>query len=184
MKIGYARVSTREQNLDRQIDQLEKEGCERIYCEKVSGTQSDRPELLRMMDSLRSGDTIVVSELTRLSRTSKHLIELVERFAELEVNIKSLKELWLDTTTPHGRLIFSVFAGLSQFERDLVQQRTVEGLEAARARGRKGGRPPKDTKAIELALKLYDLKTCNIAEITRTTGISKATLYVYLKNRG
>lgn len=183
MKIGYARVSTREQNLDRQIDQLEKEGCERIYCEKVSGTQSDRPELLRMMDSLRSGDTVIVSELTRLSRTSKHLIELVERFAELEVNIKSLKELWLDTTTPHGRLIFSVFAGLSQFERDLVQQRTVEGLEAARARGRKGGRPPKDTKAIELALKLYDSKTCNIAEITRTTGISKATLYVYLKNR-
>ena len=93
MKIGYARVSTREQNLDRQIDQLEKEGCERIYCEKVSGTQSDRPELLRMMDSLRSGDTVVVSELTRLSRTSKHLIELVERFAELEVNIKSLKDL-------------------------------------------------------------------------------------------
>ena len=136
-----------------------------------------------MMDSLRSGDTVVVSELTRLSRTSKHLIELVERFAELEVNIKSLKELWLDTTTPHGRLIFSVFAGLSQFERDLVQQRTVEGLEAARARGRKGGRPSKDTKAIELAMKLYDSKTCTIAEITRTTGISKATLYVYLKDR-
>lgn len=183
MIIGYARVSTLEQNLDRQIDLLKKEGCERIYSEKASGTKNDRPELLRMLDALRPGDTVIVSELTRLSRTQKFLIELVERFSRTEVNIKSLKEIWLDTTTPHGRLIFSIFAGLSQFERDLAQLRTMEGLKAARARGRKGGRPPVNSKAIELALKLYDSKTCTIAEIVKTTGISKATLYSYIRKR-
>lgn len=108
MKIGYARVSTLEQNLERQIDQLAKEGCERIYSEKVSGSKNDRPELHRMLDALRPGDTVIVSELTRLSRSQKFLIELVDRFSQTGVNIKSLKEIWLDTTTPHGRLIFSV----------------------------------------------------------------------------
>ena len=100
------------------------------------------------------------------------------------MNIRSLKESWLDTTTPHGRLVFSIFAGISQFERDLIQLRTVEGLKAARARGRKGGRPPKDKKTVELAMKLYDSKACSVAEILKTTGISKATFYTYLKNRG
>lgn len=184
MRIGYARVSTAEQSLDRQIDQLNQEGCERIYREKASGTRNDRPELLRMLDALRPGDTVIVSELTRLSRSTKDLIELVERLEKIGVNIKSLKESWLDTTTPHGRLVFSIFAGISQFERDLIQLRTVEGLKAARARGRKGGRPPKDKKTVELAMKLYDLKACSVAEILKTTGISKATFYTYLKNRG
>lgn len=183
MKIGYARVSTLEQNLDRQIDQLEKEGCERIYSEKISGTKNNRSELHRMLDALRPGDTVIVSELTRLSRSQKFLIELVDRFSQTGVNIKSLKEIWLDTTTPHGRLIFSVFAGLSQFERDSTQLRTLEGLAAARARGRKGGRPSVDHKKIELALKLYDSNACTVSEITKTTGISKATLYTYLKQR-
>lgn len=183
MIIGYARVSTLEQNLERQIDQLLQEGCERIYSEKVSGTKNDRPELHRMLDALRPGDTVIVSELTRLSRSQKYLIELVERFSQSGVNIKSLKEIWLDTTTPHGRLIFSVFAGLSQFERDLSQLRTLEGLAAARARGRKGGRPSIDRKKIELALKLYDSKACSISEIIKTIGISKATLYAYLQKR-
>ena len=141
MKIGYARVSTLEQNLERQIDQLEKEGCERIYSEKISGTKNNRPELHRMLDALRPGDTVIVSELTRLSRSQKFLIELVDRFSQTGVNIKSLKEIWLDTTTPHGRLIFSVFAGLSQFERDSTQLRTLEGLAAARARGEKEADP-------------------------------------------
>lgn len=183
MKIGYARVSTLEQNLDRQIDQLEKEGCERIYSEKISGTKNNRPELHRMLDALRAGDTVIVSELTRLSRSQKFLIELVDKFSQTGVNIKSLKEIWLDTTTPHGRLIFSMFAGLSQFERDSTHLRTLEGLAAARARGRKGGRPSVDHKKIELALKLYDSNACTVSEIIKTTGISKATLYTYLKQR-
>lgn len=183
MIIGYARVSKLDQNLNRQLDQLNKEGCERIYQEKVTGTKKDRPELIRMMDSLRKGDTIMVCELTRLSRSVKDLFELIERINEIGANIKSLKEPWLDTTTPHGRLLFSVFSGVSQFERDIIRERTLEGISAARARGRKGGRPRKDSKTVKLALDLYDSKTCSIDDILRTTGISRATLYLYLKNR-
>lgn len=141
MIFGYARVSKNDQNLDRQLDQLKQAGCNRIYQEKMTGTKKERPELTRMMDSLREGDTIIVCELTRLSRSVKDLFELVERINEIGADIKSLKEPWLDTTTPHGRLLFSVFSGVSQFERDIIRERTLEGISAARARGRKGGRP-------------------------------------------
>lgn len=184
MKIGYARVSMSDQNLDRQIDLLMKEGCERIYQEKGTGTRIDRIELNRMLEATRSGDTIVVAELTRLSRSVKDLITLVEKFNELGADIKSLKEPWLDTTTPQGRLLFSIFAGISQFERDLIQERTVEGLNAARARGRMGGRPKADQKKIDLALRMYEDKTCSVSEILKVSGISKATLYSYVKQRG
>lgn len=170
-----------DQNLDRQIDLLTKEGCERIYQEKGTGIKIDRNELNRMLEIMRSGDTIIVCELTRLSRSLKDLIMLIEKFNVMGVDIKSLKEPWLDTTTPQGRLIFSIFAGVSQFERDLIQERTVEGLKAARARGRRGGRPKVDQKKIKLALKMYEDKTCAVSEILKVTGISKATLYSYIK---
>lgn len=183
MIIGYARVSTLDQNLDRQIDQLQAAGCERIYQEKITGTRRERPELDRMIEALREGDTIVVCELTRLSRSVKDLFSLVDQFQQIGANIKSLKEPWLDTTTAQGKLMFTIFSGISQFERDLIQMRTKEGLEAARARGRKGGRPKVDAKSIELALKLYDSRSCSIADILKTTGISKATLYSYIKKR-
>lgn len=183
MIIGYARVSTLDQNLDRQIDQLQAAGCERIYQEKITGTRRERPELDRMIEALREGDTIVVCELTRLSRSVKDLFSLVDQFQQIGANIKSLKEPWLDTTTAQGKLMFTIFSGISQFERDLIQMRTKEGLEAARARGRKGGRPKVDAKSIELALKLYDSRSCSIADILKTTGISKATLYSYVKKR-
>ena len=139
--------SKKSQNLDRQLDQLKQAGCNRIYQEKMTGTKKERPELTRMMDSLREGDTIIVCELTRLSRSVKDLFELVERINEIGADIKSLKEPWLDTTTPHGRLLFSVFSGVSQFERDIIRERTLEGISAARARGRKGGRPKIDPKS-------------------------------------
>ena len=126
MIFGYARVSKNDQNLDRQLDQLKQAGCNRIYQEKMTGTKKERPELTRMMDSLREGDTIIVCELTRLSRSVKDLFELVERINEIGADIKSLKEPWLDTTTPHGRLLFSVFSGVSQFERDIIRERTHE----------------------------------------------------------
>ena len=170
-----------DQNLDRQLDQLTKEGCERIYQEKGTGTKIDRTELNKMLDAMRSGDTIVVTELTRLSRSVKDLIMLIEKFNEVGADIKSLKEPWLDTTTSQGRLLFSIFAGVSQFERDLIQERTVEGLNAARARGRMGGRPKVDKKKIDLALKMYEDKTCAVSEILKVTGISKATFYKYVK---
>lgn len=183
MVIGYARCSTADQNLDWQLDALNKEGCERIYQEKISGTKKERPELGKMLDALRAGDTVVICELTRLSRSTKDLFELVERISNAGANIKSLKEAWLDTTTPQGKLLFTIFAGVSQFERDLTYERTMEGLAAARARGRKGGRPRANSKAISQALALYDTGDVPIKDILETTGISKATLYKYINQR-
>lgn len=141
MKIGYARVSTQDQNLDRQRDLLLQNGCVRIYEEKVSGTKRDRPQLQLMLDTLREGDVVIVAELSRLGRSVRDLFAIVERINEIGAQIKSLKEPWLDTTTPHGRLLFTFFSGISEFERDLIRQRTKEGMAAARARGRNGGHP-------------------------------------------
>ncbi|MGM9741659.1 MAG: recombinase family protein [Candidatus Cryptobacteroides sp.] len=183
MKFGYARCSTLDQNLDWQIDALMKEGCDRIFQEKFTGTRKDRPELLRMLDMLREGDTVIICELTRLSRSVKDLFDLVERVEKAGANIKSLKEPWLDTTTPQGRLLFTIFSGVSQFERELIRERTMEGLASARARGRMGGRPGKDKKVVEQALTLYDSRAYSVDEISKTTGISRATLYKYINLR-
>ena len=183
MKLGCARCSALDQNLDWQIDALTKEGCDRIFQEKFTGTRKDRPELLRMMDMLREGDTVIICELTRLSRSVKDLFDLVEQVEKAGANIKSLKEPWLDTTTPQGRLLFTIFSGVSQFERELIRERTMEGLASARARGRMGGRPGKDKKIVEQALTLYDSKAYSVDEISKTTGISRATLYKYLNLR-
>lgn len=183
MTIGYARVSTSGQNLDRQCDSLMQAGCERIYKEKISGVKTQRPELERMLDALRVGDTVVITELTRLGRSVKELFAIIERVHEAGASIKSLRETWLDTTTPQGNLLLTIFAGLSQFERDLIRQRTKDGLEAARARGRKGGRPKAASGKIETALKMYDSKLHTIAEITAATGISRATLYRAIDKR-
>ena len=183
MKLGYARCSTLDQNLDWQIDALMKEGCDRIFQEKFTGTRKDRPELHRMMDMLREGDTVIICELTRLSRSVKDLFDLVEQVEKAGANIKSLKEPWLDTTTPQGRLLFTIFSGVSQFERELIRERTMEGLASARARGRMGGRPGKDKKIVEQALTLYDSKAYSVDEISKTTGISRATLYKYINLR-
>ncbi len=181
MKIGYARVSTEEQNLNRQLDMLNEAGCEKIFEEKISGIKKERPELFRMLEQLRKGDLIIVADLTRLSRSVKDLFQLVEQIKARGADIKSLKESWMDTSTPQGKLMFTIFAGISQFERDLISQRTIEGLVAARARGKKGGRPPKDEKDIKLALKMYEEKTYSISEITKATGLSKTVLYKYIK---
>ena len=181
MKIGYARVSTEEQSLNRQIDMLNEVGCEKIFEEKISGIKRERQELIKMLDQLRKGDLIIVADLTRLSRSVKELFQLVEQIEAKGANIKSLKESWMDTSTPQGKLMFTIFAGISQFERDLISQRTLEGLVAARARGKKGGRPPKDEKDIKLAKKMYEEKTYSISEITKATGIGKTALYKYFK---
>ncbi len=182
MKIGYARVSTEEQNLDRQIDILKQIGCDRIYEEKVSGIKKERPELNKMLDQIRTGDVIIISDLTRLSRSIKDLFSIVEQIEGKGANIKSLKESWVDTTTAQGKLMFTIFAGISQFERDLISQRTIEGLNAARSRGKKGGRPKVNNKDIKLAIKMYTSKIYSISEITKATGVSKTTLYRYINN--
>jgi DNA invertase Pin-like site-specific DNA recombinase len=183
MIFGYARVSTREQNLERQSDRLERSGCERIFQEKVSGAGRERPELNRLLEHPRPGDILIVGELTRLSRSVKDLFSLMDVIHQRGAHLKSLKEPWLDTTTPQGKLLFSIFAGTSQFERDLISQRTKEGLSSARARGRQGGRPPKPSKNIELAIKMHGHGNCSLAEIKAATGVSKTTLYRYLSDR-
>lgn len=154
-----------------------------INIEKITGTKAERPQLDKMLEQLRNDDTVIITELTRLSRSTKDLFSLVEKIEDKGADIKSLKESWLDTTTPQGKLMFTIFAGISQFDRDLISQRTLEGLESARARGRKGGRPKKQNDKIELAFKMYDDKKYSIAEITEATGISKPTLYRYIRER-
>lgn len=183
MIFGYARVSTEEQNLNRQLDQLKEAGAEKIYKEKITGTKKDRPELTKLLDYAREGDTIIITDLTRISRSTKDLISLVEELGGRGINIKSLKESWLDTTTAQGKLMFTIMAGLSQFERDLISERTKEGLKSARARGKQGGRPRVDKRNIERALMLYDLGNVSIADICNMCKISKNTLYNYIRAR-
>lgn len=177
---GYARVSTRSQELDRQLDLLNEHKCNEILTEKMTGTKANRPQLIRLKDKLRPGDTVVVESFSRLGRSTKDLIELVNYFEEHDVKLVSLKEKF-DTTTPQGRLMMTVFQAFSQFERDLIVERTKEGLKSARARGRKGGRPPVNQRDAERALKLYESQEYSVKEITEMTGISRATLYRYLK---
>lgn len=176
---GYARVSTHQQELNRQVDLLKDKNCNEILTEKVTGTKSSRPELDRLKDKLRPGDTVVVESFSRLGRSTKDLIDLVTYFEENSVKLISLKENF-DTTTPQGRLMMTVFQAFSQFERDLIVERTTEGLKSARARGRVGGRPAADSKSVDKAIRLYQSKEYSIKEITEMTNISKSTLYRYL----
>lgn len=179
---GYARVSTQQQELIRQLDMLKQYGCTEILTEKISGTKTDRPELIRLKDKIRPGDTLVIESFSRLGRSTKDLIELVEYFENKGIKLISIKENF-DTNTPQGKLMLTVFQAFSQFERDLIAQRTREGLSSARARGRKGGRPKVKEKNIEKALKLYDSKEYSISEIVEMSGVSQATLYRYIQKQ-
>jgi len=182
--IGYARISTDDQNLALQHDALTAAGCEKIYEDKISGAKAERPGLALALEVARAGDTLVVWRLDRLGRSLKDLIALAERLAERPVGLRSLKEA-LDTTSSGGRLIFHMFASLAEFERDLIRERTRAGLSAARARGRLGGRPKLLTpEKRKLAVQLYRAKEHSIAEICRLMGISKPTLYSYLAEAG
>ena len=177
---GYARVSTEQQNLDRQIDSLKKYGCDVIYNEKITGTKRDRPELEKLLDRITEGDVVVITELSRLGRSTKDLIELTELFHNKGVHLVSLKEQ-IDTATATGKLLFTLMSAIAQFERDVIADRTREGLVAARARGRKGGRPKTNSESIKKALKLYHTNQYTIREIEELTGVKKATLYRSLK---
>lgn len=179
-KVGYARVSTAEQNLDLQIDALKNAGCEKIFTEKESGKKHDRPELHKCLEYLREGDVLAVYKLDRLGRTTKQLINLVEDLKEKGIHFQAITN-GIDTTTSHGKFFFTVMAGFAEMEADLIKERTKAGLAAARARGRKGGRPATDPKVLEKAIKLYNSKTYSLKEITEITGVSKAKLYQELK---
>ena len=138
--LGYARVSTTDQQPQLQVDALQRAGCYRVFTETASGARADRPVLEQLLDQLRPGDTLVVWKLDRLGRSLRHLVDTVTGLAERGIGFRSLQEA-IDTTTPGGKLVFHVFAALAEFERDLIRERTAAGLAAARARGRHGGRP-------------------------------------------
>ena len=174
---GYARVSTSEQNPELQIDALQGAGCDRIFTDHASGAKEHRPELDHMLEMLREGDTVVVWKLDRLGRSVQNLVALVNRFNEQGVQFKSLTE-HVDTTTPGGVLVFNVFGAMAQFERDLIRERTNAGLKAARARGRKGGRPPRLTDAqVREVRRKYDGGTMTVGEIAKLMDVGRTTIY-------
>ncbi|MBN9344485.1 MAG: resolvase [Caedibacter sp. 38-128] len=186
MKIGYARVSTRDQSLSMQVEALKEAGCFQIHEEIASGAKAARPILDEIMRNLREGDTLVIWKLDRLGRNLAHLIHLTTKLIEKKVGLISLNDP-IDTTTPQGRLIFGIFASLAEFERELIRERTQAGLKSARARGRKGGRPKGMSKsAMEkaaIAEALYRNGTIPVKKIAEQLDISKTTLYLYLRSR-
>ncbi|HSH78244.1 MAG TPA: recombinase family protein [Herpetosiphonaceae bacterium] len=181
MLIGYARVSTSEQHLDLQKDALAAAGCERLFTDTVSGAKGERPGLTAALNECRPGDTLVVWKLDRLGRSLPHLMETVHELGARDVGFKSLQEQ-LDTTTAGGKLIFHLFAALAEFERDLIRERTQAGLAAARARGRKGGRPKGvDQTKQRAALALKQDGKRSVREICEIVGISRNTYYKYTR---
>jgi len=187
MDIGYARVSTKDQSLDLQVDALRRAGCAKVYQEVVGGAKVQRPVLDTLLGELRPGDVLVIWKLDRLGRSLRHLVELAGLLLEQQVGLKSLNDP-LDTTSSQGRLVFNLFASLAEFERDLIRERTQAGLVAARARGRLGGRPkglpPAAEKTACAAETLYRERRLSVREIAAQLGIAKSTLYDYLRHRG
>ena len=187
MKIGYIRISRDKQTTALQEDAMSHEQCERIFTDIMSGKRFDRPEFLRMLDMARPGDMIVVWRLDRLGRSLKQLIETVTLLGEQGIELRSLKEN-IDTTTSTGKLMFHIIGAMAEFERDVISERTQAGLEAARARGRRGGRPKAIQKIsprnLARAKELYREKSNTIAEIMQMTGFkSRNTFYKYVVNR-
>ncbi|MBV4414986.1 recombinase family protein [Clostridium tyrobutyricum] len=173
---GYARVSTVDQNLDRQIIALQEAGGEKIYQEKITGITKDRTELQRLLAELGEGDTVIVKELTRVSRSTLDMLDLVQQITEKGCFIRSLSEGWLDTGSPTGELMLTLMAGIAQFERRLLLQRCNEGRAVAVSKGVKMGRPKTGGKQMEYALELYKDKVMSIRKICEVTGVSKATM--------
>ena len=185
MKIGYAGVSTKDQNLDLQIDALKKAGVDEIHSEIASGAKTERPVLAETLNKLRSGDILVIWKLDRLGRSLRHLVELVPVLTERGIGLLSLND-HIDTTTPQGRLTFNLFASLAEFERDIIRERTQAGLVAARSRGRQGGRPPGLSEQAQQTAcateTLYREGKLSVAQIAGKLHISKSTLYSYLRH--
>ena len=182
--LGYARVSTGDQSPDLQLDALHAAGCYRVFADTASGALVARPELAKVLDQLRPGDTLVVWKLDRLGRSLRHLLEVVGDLERRGVGFKSLRER-VGTTTPGARLVFHLFGALAEFERDLIRERTAAGLAAARARGRRGGRPVVMTAAkAAVARQLYDSRQHTVAAIARTLGVSRASVYRHLPAAG
>ena len=178
--IGYARVSTSDQNLELQLDALKEASCRRVFEETASGANKARPQLSEALDFLRPGDTLVVWKLDRLARSVQQLIEVIEQLHKRSCGFRSLTEA-IDTTTAGGRLIFHIFGALAEFERSIIRERTMAGLEAARSRGRKGGRPRLMTdESLIVAQALLRDGVLTVRDIAKQIGVSEPTLYKYL----
>lgn len=185
MIVGYARVSTTEQNTERQDVALESLGCERIYIDKLTGATLDRPEFNKMMDFVREGDTLIVSEYNRLSRSTMDLLTTLQSLEDKGVIVKSIKEN-LDTSTPQGKLMLVIFAGLAEFERSLMKQRQAEGIERAKLAGKYKGRKPKeyDKEVFDEVMKGLADKTMSVTKASEKLGVTRATVYNILKKVG
>ncbi|MEG1143722.1 MAG: recombinase family protein [Bacilli bacterium] len=185
MLIGYARVSTEGQNLDRQINMLIEYGVDKrnIYQEKITGTKINREQLNKMIDDLQKDDIVVIADLTRVSRSTKDLLSIVDKIKSTGASIKSIKDTWLDTTSdnPYNSFLLTVMSGLSQLERDLISSRVKEGLKSAKARGRVGGRPSKRNSKSDTVKLLYR-EGYKIVDIVKQTGLSRATVYRVLSD--
>jgi DNA invertase Pin-like site-specific DNA recombinase len=184
MLVGYARVSTQDQTLDLQTDALTRAGCEKIFTDTTSGAKAERSGLQEALNHLRAGDTLVVWRLDRLGRTLKHLIATISDLSDHGIGFKSLQEN-MDTTTSGGKFVFHIFGALAEFEREVIRERTNAGLQAARARGRLGGRPTiqsLDPKKVALARKLYADESMSVQGICATLHIGRSTLYRYIRD--
>jgi DNA invertase Pin-like site-specific DNA recombinase len=180
MLVGYARVSTPDQKLDAQLDRLDAAGCDRVFSDVASGAASDRPGLAELLDFVRPDDTVVVFKLDRLGRSLRHLLETVSGLESAGVGFRSLEES-LDTTTTGGRLVFHVFGAISEFERDVIRERTQAGLAAARARGRRGGRPRAlSPEQVNMARAMLADASTPVRSVYKTLGVGRTTLYRYL----
>lgn len=181
--IGYARVSCRDQNLDSQVDLLHKAGCAKIFKDKLSGFNSERPGWNKLMGYLRPGDSIMVSELSRMTRSLSDLLELTNKLSEKQINIISLREN-IDTTTATGRFFISMMGAISQMEAELKQERAKAGRESAKARGKTGGRPKAKQNRLEQARILYENSDKSAQEICDTVGIGRRTFFYHLSKNG
>ena len=177
MKIGYARVSTEDQRLTLQLDALKKAGCTRIFREKVSGAYRDRPELSRMLEQLREGDVVAVWKLDRLARSTRNLLEIVEMIGNAGARFQSISEPWADTTTHAGKMIMTIFAGIAEFERDLIRERTGAGRADAQKRGVRFGRPKKMNEQQRVLANRLIKEGKSVSEVARTFSVHPATLY-------
>lgn len=177
MKIGYARVSTTDQNLEIQLEELKKAGCEKVYKEKVSGTHLKRPELIRMLDQLRQDDQVIVWKLDRLARSTRDLLAICDQITGSKAGFRSLSETWADTTTPGGKMILTIFAGIAEFERELIVERTRSGRQAAQKRGVKFGRPQKLGSDQIDAIKSLLEKGNSVKKVAETFKTHQATIY-------
>jgi len=186
MIYGYARVSTKDQNLDRQVSSLENQGCEIIFKDKMTGSKRERPALNELLETVQAGDTVIVHELSRFSRSTQDLLSLVSQLSDKGVGFKSVKESWINTAEDSavGQLMLTIFSGIAEFERKQINERINEGIAVAKEKGKQFGRPRKTGENMLYAIELFKEGEMSISDICRKTKVSRPTFYRRLKEQG